>query len=221
MNNNELYFIPILIKAFEKEELDSSVESAINEIEKLGKKKEYKKGYEQFEKFLVAGWHSIRGGNYIIKILAGIGMYYISQSETEKEVLISKIESNMELKRGYQKIQKLFGNPISLGLELYKGAKLLSEFFLDDEEKEISHIEAGNYSIKLNNGRLLWEGKITKKEILIDKNERNNYKMAAATSESQEKPTRTIELINNEIQVLVFAGLENGKLKFVPNEKSE
>lgn len=52
MNNNDLYFIPILIKAFEKDELESSVESAINKIKKLGKQKNIKRDMNNLRVFL-------------------------------------------------------------------------------------------------------------------------------------------------------------------------
>lgn len=138
-------------------------------------------------------------------------MYYLSFSETEREELLKKIESNKDLEKGYQKIRKFFGNE-SIIIELYMGGLRISEISMDDEEKEILHIEPGNYSVQLNNGRVLWEGEITKEDILYAKSKTESYKMAALTDNLEVEPTKTIELIHNELEMKIYAGLESGRI---------
>ncbi len=56
MSNNNLYFIPILINAMEKENQIEAIKQALIEIQNLGKQDSYKEGYEQFNQFLLSGY---------------------------------------------------------------------------------------------------------------------------------------------------------------------
>lgn len=219
MSNSKLYFIPILMKALEKEEIQSSVESAISETTELGKLEENKTGYEQFEMFLKAGINESNSYNYIDRIFHGIINDYISITEIEKDDLLQKINSNPELKKRYQEIITNFGHAESIKLEIYKDGKLLKNISLEDDKSEVSKIEVGEYTISLNNGRVLWVGEITDQDIMLDPIKNTDYKMAASTEDKVSETTKTIKLMNNELTLFVYAGLEYGKLKFVLNEK--
>ncbi len=214
MKNNELYFIPILIKAFQSENFEESIEKAIYEIEKLGEQTQYKAGLEQFKMFLNSGIVDNQTINSIDKILVGLATDSIQLAPSKKKEVLEKIESNPELRNKYKEIVDQFGYSVPIEIEVYKEGKLFANLSLVDDENELLHIEAGEYTISLNNGRVLWQGKINKEDISLD-SRNQKYQMAAATEESMIKPTRKIELIKNELAVFVFAGLEFGKLRFV------
>ena len=60
------------------------------------------------------------------------------------------------------------------------------------------------------------KGEIKSGDVILDESEENlEYSLAAETEEVDIKPTRTIELIKDEIYLYVFAGLEFGRFKII------
>ena len=213
---NNMYFIPILIKAFESEEPIGAMEEALLEINELGKHSEYSEGLEQFNKFLEIGIQSQenKGFELVDKVLIGIVSESIKLDPEERDEIIGKIKLNQNLMDRYTKISEEYNFSLPISLDIYKDAILISTQNISQREDElnISNIEPGNYSLQLSNGRILWESEIKSEDVTkVD----GEYGLAAETEESDTKPTRTIELIKDDIQLFVYAGLEFGKFKIV------
>ena len=211
-----MYFIPILIKAFESEEPIEAMEKALLEINELGKLSEYSEGFEQFNKFLEVGIQSQENESFelIDKVLIGLVSKSIKIEPKERDEIIEQIKLNPNLMDRYTQISEEYNFSIPLSLDIYKDDDLISSQIISQKEDElnITKIEPGNYSIRLSNGRMLWEGEIKTED--VTKLERE-YSLAAETEESDIKPTRNIELIKDEIQLFVYAGIEFGKFKIV------
>ncbi len=191
---NNLYFIPILAKAFESVDQIEAMNKALREIIKLGKRKEYHVGYEQFKQFVESG----------------------IKSQNKAKELIDRIKSNPELLEKYYKIDEEQKTDISL--EIYKEEKQISSQSLVPKEEQLTftNIEPGNYSIRLSNGRVMWDGEIKIEDVTINKSQPQKvYSLAAKTDKSDITPTRTIELLKDEMQLLIYAGLEFGKFKII------
>lgn len=211
-----MYFIPILIKAFESEDLIEELEKALFEINELGKQTEYLEGFEQFNKFLEVGILSQenKGFELVDKVLIGLATESIKLDPEERDEIIGKIKLNKNLLIRYTKISEEYRSTVPLNLDIYKNDSLFNSQTISQKEDElnITNIKPGNYSIRLSNGRILWEGEIKREDVTKLEGE---YKLAAETEESDIKPTRNIELLKDEIQLFVFAGLEFGKFKIV------
>jgi hypothetical protein len=82
-----LYFIPILAKAFESEEPIEAMEKALQEIVELGEQEEYQFGYEQFKEFLNSGFESEENQTEILvnNLLVGLKSNSVNTSLEEKE----------------------------------------------------------------------------------------------------------------------------------------
>ena len=99
---------------------------------------------------------------------------------------------------------------------VFIGLLILKNSIFDRSRLKFSaNIEVGLFRIELSNGRVLWEGEIEKKDIQISKEQQIDYKLAAKTDKPDSEPTREIRLLNDEIIVRVFAGLEFGKMELV------
>jgi len=78
----------------------------------------------------------------------------------------------------------------------------------------IGNVLPGRYTVRFSNGRVLWEGELSKEDLLwAYAFPGKDLAMAAETEVSQGKPTRTISLLSGEIMLSVFAGLESGQIK--------
>jgi len=220
IENNSLYFIPILIKAFESENAIDAMNDALQKIRSMGEHAEFKEGYEQFEQFINIGIEKETKDSTVVvdKILLGIATHSIKLSSEEYSELIHIIKGNPELNQKYKNILKRHGADPPIEIEIYKENILLDSSMIQLEDKELTFtkIEPGNYFIQLSNGRLLWEGEITAKDIILDvERSESEYSLAAETDEADVKSTRIIELIKDEVKLEVYAGLEFGKFKII------
>lgn len=211
-----MYFVPILIKAFESEEPIEAMRQALLKINELGKQSEYSEGFEQFNKFIESGMQNQENESFelIDRIIIGLISGSIKLEPKGRDELIEKFRLNQELKDKYSRISEEYNSSLPLSIDIYKNDNFISSHMISQKEKElnITNIEQGHYSIKLSNGRVLWEGEIKSEDINKSKGE---YSLAADMEELDIKPTRTIELIKNEMFMNTYSGLEFGKIKIV------
>lgn len=74
-------------------------------------------------------------------------------------------------------------------------------------------IRPGTYTISLSTGRLLWEGALTEADLLWSKAFPGRaLSLAADTSGAEQPVTRREALLGNEVQLLVFPGVESGEM---------
>jgi hypothetical protein len=218
--NKNLYFIPIIAKAFESPNPVDSMYDAIIEITSLGKLEEYKEGYEYFRKFIGEGMttqildkdnHEMLLDKIIVKILSDD----IDVSEEKKRGYRDKIKNNPVLFKRYEKIFEEYFKQIPLEIEIYKEGNKISSQSIKKDSKDVifRDIDPGNYIIGLSNGRQLWEGEITKEDVIWEEAfPGKNYPMAADTGEGMIQSTRTEQIISGEITLSLYAGLESGKI---------
>lgn len=217
---NKLYFIPILIKAFESEESAEAIEKALKEIEELGEQEGFREGYKQFTQFLETTLDS--GELYkealIEKLLLGLASHSLDIDRDEQLKIIEKIKLNKNLYHRFKQLSKEHKPSIQLKIEIYKNENLIhsKEISPKNDELNFTNIEPSNYAIGLSNGRVLWSEDLEAKDLLIDKSEEiREYHLAAETDDFDDKPTRVIELIKDEIFLHVYSGLEFGKFKII------
>ena len=218
---NELYFIPILIRAFESTDVRSSMETAFREIEELGTRPEYADGYRQFETFIKAGIHSTSSeirDEALTSILFNLAADIFEGPDEVKSLLIEKINTNPYLKSRYEQIVKDISiseekPPITFELERDDIIVKTIEFAEDEREHRISHIVPGLYRLYLANGRLLWEENITSHDILWEKAfPGKNFTMAADTGDVEQNASLREELLDGELRLTLLPGLGSGIL---------
>ena len=224
--DNNLYFIPILAKAFEGPDRTAAFKNALSEIVRLGESAEYKKGFEQFEQFIASGIQSLSedSDDYtglrdmaLQSLLTMLASETFDGPEEVRKSLIKRIQANPELSRRYQELLEELSpaNEPPLEVELYKNDQLLSAKSLPSEQQSVSfdQIEPGNYSIRLSNGRVLWEGNIEAKDVIWElAYPEKEYPMAAATEKDESNQTKSIKLLKREMSLNFYAGMESGRI---------
>jgi len=80
--------------------------------------------------------------------------------------------------------------------------------------RAIGDINPGDYCLRLDTGRLLWEGELVEEDLLWAKaHPGQDLQMAADADGSPRQPTREIELLDGAVVLRVYAGLESGMLE--------
>jgi hypothetical protein len=72
----------------------------------------------------------------------------------------------------------------------------------------------GHYVLSMDSGRILWETELTANDLTwTGAFPGRSLPLAAATSDHEDQPSQTISLLNGEIIVNVYPGLERGRLE--------
>ena len=226
-DSKRLYFIPIIARALRNDDPNRAMDEAFNKIRDLGNRPEYKEGFRQFEEFVKAAIKPFGEGdkeriqqvrNAIYGLLYDLATDSFEGNEEKKKALISALGNIPEWNAEYERIKTeelaFLAPETPIEVEVFRGDQIIGSSHILTEPSSISPIIPGRYMVQLSNGRILWEGDLTKEDVIWayafpDK----DLPMAAETGPSIRKPTRTISLLDGELMVHVFAGLESGQIR--------
>jgi hypothetical protein len=226
-DNKRLYFIPIIAQALESDDPRRAMKEAFEEIRILGARKEYEEGFLQFQEFIKS---TIKPSeefskkqlkllrNAINRIIHDLGTDTFDGNEKQKEALIIALKKVPEWNEEYEYIKEetnaLISPEKSLEIEILRENQCICSYPVSPDPAHIRSISPGKYTIQFSNGRLLWEGDLNKEDLIwAFAFPEEELEMAAETETSQRRPTRTISLLEGEITIRVFAGLESGQIR--------
>lgn len=98
-------------------------------------------------------------------------------------------------------------------LKITREGKHFDSVPLIQSENSLKIIRAtpGSYSFQLSTGRMLWEGSLSQQDLLLLSAYPNrDLKLAADTDDSKPEATREIQLLDGEILVRTYPGIEHG-----------
>ena len=226
-DSKRLYFIPIIVRALSSDDPKRAMEEAFGEIRRLGKQQKFKEGFHQFLEFVEATVKSSDDEselriqqikNAINRLIYDLATDSFDGDEGQKDALIKAFRSIPEWKAEYERINKeaqaFLAPETPIEIELLKGDRIIGSSAISTEPTYISPISPGRYTVRFSNGRVLWEGDLKREDVIWayaypDK----DLPMAAETEPSQREPTRTLSLLNGELIIQVFAGLESGGIR--------
>ena len=225
--DKKLFFIPPIARALQSNDPRRALEKAFEEIRELGKDDEYQEGYQQFKEFIKTALTPSDEApeqrmrllkDAIHRLLHDLATDTFEGDEDQKEALIATLRSYPEWDAEYVRIvegaQALFPPRIQLKVEVLRKNQIIGSFPISPDPAIISAITPGNYTVQFSNGRILWEGALVKEDLIwAYAFPGKDLAMAAETEVSQREPTRKISLLNGEITVSVFAGLETGQIR--------
>ena len=227
IDSKRLYFIAIIARALSSVDPKRAMEEAFSEIRELGNQPEYEEGLRQFLEFVeVAVKPSGQDSeeriqlvkNAIYRLIYDLATDTFDGDEEQKDAFVKAFRSIPELKAEYERIKEdaqVFQAPETpMEVEVLKGDRIIGSSAISPGPTSISSISPGSYKIQFSNGRVLWEGDILREDVIWafaypDK----DLPMAAKTEPSQREPTRTLSLLNGELIIQVFAGLESGEIR--------
>lgn len=225
-DSNRLYFIPIIAHALGRDDSKQAMEDAFDEIKALGNQPEYAEGYQQFLEFvnetlkppvLESERKTQLVSNALQRLIYDLVTDTFRGDHEQKNALINSFKANPEWNAEYERIKKEAQDylaPVeSIEIEVFKDKNKIGTLSISDKSSSISSIFPDRYSIRLSNGRVLWEGDLTQKDVIWTYAfPEKDLAMAAETETLDPHPTKTISLLGGEIVLFVYAGLESGKL---------
>lgn len=180
---DDLYFVPIITKALEKPDTIQALVESFTRIKEMEHMPQYRQGYFQYHKFMEAT---------------------LAASSHDPDDLHSLIET-LCLSRNS-----------SIGFMLSDTRKEERQFEQETGSRfaHIENIDPGFYAISLSSGRVLWEGALSEShlvwsEAFPDK----SLQLAADTGGAEILPTFEEDLLDGEIMLRVYAGLESGRIE--------
>ena len=232
MNDSKrLYFIPLIDEALGSDNPKVALMEAFKKIHDLGMTKEYKEGFAQFRLFMgkiVEAYveNSPEREQLIREDIHGLINDLVTDSfegsEEEKNALIEAFARNDKWKTEYDRIKSEMADLMEphppMGIEVLKDGEPIASFAVTEVPMKLMNINPGRYNVRLSNGRVLWEGELTRKHLrLMDAYEGEDLDMAAKTEEVE--PTISEALFANELVMKVFLGLESGEIHFGRGEE--
>ena len=225
-DNKTLYFIPIIARAIESTNPKRAMQEAFDKIVELGDKPEYKEGYRQFSEFIKTTFMPTDKEQdqkiKLIKIAIRRLIYDLvtdtfEGDEEQKEALVGAFKNNPQWNNEFNRIeneaQPFLAPEMPIEIELLIGEKLVGSFLISNIPTKISPIFPGRYVVRISNGRFLWEGEIRREDVIWTYAfPQKDFPMAAKTEILPQEPTRTISILDGELIIHVFAGLESGRL---------
>ena len=225
-NSKTLYFIPIIARAIESPNPKRAMIEAFDKIVELGAKSEYKEGYRQFSEFVKATFMPTEEDddqkielikNAFRRLIYDLVTDTFEGDEEQKETLVEAFKNNPQWNNEFNRIEKeaqpFLAPETPMEIELLMGEQLVESFLISNIPTTISSIFPGRYVVRFSNGRFLWEGEITREDVIWTYAfPQKDFPMAAGTETLHQEPTRTISLLDGELIIHVFAGLESGRL---------
>jgi hypothetical protein len=157
--NKDVYFVRIIVDAFQQPEPNMAIEEAFKKILDLGQQPEYEQGFRQFKRFMA--------------LMNDNGLEIIIDRNGESIVSI----------------------PVKSG----------------PFSERIQNIKPGKYDVRLNSGRILWQGELTARELVWTAAfPEKDMALAADTGAYTEYTTREITLLEGELIIRVIPELESG-----------
>lgn len=224
MNESKrLYFIPMIATALKSKD-PIALREAFLEIVKLGRRPEFKEGFLQFEEFIKAAVNAtLETDSSMLRDVVDHLIYDLAtdtfdDDEEQKAFLINLLKRFPKWHREYERIredsQNLTKPNMSMEIEVLREGKLVGSSTMARDIPPIRHIIPGRYTVRLSNGRVLWEGQLTPQDVLwAYAYPAEDLPLAAETERAQVEPTRTISLLDGELEMRVFAGLEAGVMR--------
>ena len=232
VDTKKLYFIPIIAQALESGDPKKAMQEAFNKIQALGTQPEYKEGFRQFLELVKTAVkpsdedseekiQQIKNATY--SLIYDLATDTFEGDEAQKEALINALEGHPQWKAEYERIkneaQDFLAPETEIEIEVLRENQIIGSFLISTDPSSLGSISPGRYTVRFSNGRVLWEGDVSREDVLWTfAYPEKDLPMAAETEPSQREPTRTISLLDGELLMHIFAGLETGELRFESGE---
>ena len=219
--SKDLYFIPILNKAFQEAEPETALNNAFDEIKRIGKQKQYREGFSNFRRFMdeVCKHQELWHNDSVHQLIAEIATRTFEGTEKEKQAVLKSIISHPEFKAEYEAVCREIdddtGKPTAI-IQVFSQKRLIGKMTFRGTlgRKSIEGIFPGNYTLKLDIGRVIWEGDLTGKDLIwTEAFGARRLDLAAETEGIEKQPTRKIVLLGGDVILRTFTGVESGSIE--------
>ena len=215
---NELYFIPILQEALQGREPPQALGRAFERILVLGAQTSYRSGLENFQRFMeeVQSCRDLMKGDRVRELILELVTEATAFNRAHLDAAMQVIDSDPDWKCEYEQLRRQFAEEISPTVEVYRSHQLIGELMFDKpgDSRPLGHITPGQHLLRLSTGLVLWEGQLTARDLLwVEAFGPESLELAAKTPEARGQPTRIVAMLDGELILRVFAGIEDGEIE--------
>jgi hypothetical protein len=222
MMNKELYFLPIIARAFGSKNLKKSLEDAFAEIKRLGLNKKFIQGRSQFEIFMeeAGRFYELLKHDGIRRFIAELATEDFQEDHGENHKLFKIMASNRQFHAEYKlmslEADKDAEKSLIPVLRLFRDGNLIGKAVFSEEStiKSFTDIVPGNYQLRLNTGMEIWQVILTPVDLIWEYAfPGEKLELAAETEMTRKKPTKEIFSPYGEVKTRVYAGIESGTME--------
>ena len=224
---NEMYFIKWITEAFKQPDREAALQSALEKIKSLGSQPEYAEGYEQFQVFMglvnnhiKKNGHKTLSENIIRALIVELATDTFEGDDQQKNDILEIIQSNSDRQNEYQALSKqiqTLQEPFdTLEISVLRDEQPVGTVSLSEKKntQTVSQLVPGFYKLVLSTGRLLWEGVLGDEDLQwVKAHAGQPLKMAADSGQAKAKPVKTLSILDGELELAIFAGVESGSME--------
>jgi hypothetical protein len=226
---NELYFLPIIIEALEGPNPKAELLKAFQTIEQLGRETDHKQGYAQFLLFMrEIGRQASQDEEDLLSRLAKAMDSTIVELATdtfrgasdEREAALAMIHLRTDWRERYEALRaeltETVENAIPVAVIVEHNGRVLQTLpvVAPPASTLIQGLELGQYTVKLSTGRVLWEGTLLGRHLRwTEAYPGQPLELAADSEDAEAAATLELALLEGDITVRVFPGLETGRME--------
>ena len=215
MLSDELYFMAVLTEALSNPEPQTSLPGAFEKIRRLGKRQQYREGFENFGYFMnrVFSRYETVEKQYWRSMIIEEAAKSLGDGTINNGGADSVCKDEWETINAHVQQSARSLHPV---IDLFCGAAKIDRltFAKDITTRSVCDIAPGFYALKLDTGRLLWEGQFTAGDLIWEDAFKGKDVRLAADSEGLDQgPTRRIDLLDGQMAVSIFAGIESGAIE--------
>ena len=145
-------------------------------------------------------------------------------SEEEKQALIEVLSRNSQWRTAYEHAKETLAESLApspeLAIEVLKDDETIASHPVSEIPFSLTDIGPGRYTVRLSNGRILWEGLLEKKHLLWwEAYGDSDLPMAAKTEEDAPRPTVSESLMGGDVTMDVIPDLQSGEIRFSHGEQ--
>ena len=227
--NDDLYFLHLIADALEQADPKEALKEAFENIKNLGRQSKFRQGFSQFQRFMnevERNWEkqsetSESMADKLVRDLAiQIATDLLEDDENEARSALDLITSRPDWQ---EELEKLLAETVRSEapdrmpeLIVEKEGERIGSIPFENQpaSKTIRNLKPGRYAIKLDTGRVLWQDRLTEKDLLwIYAFPEQDLDLAADTGDAMPRRTREIKLLDGEVIIRVFPEIESGRLE--------
>jgi hypothetical protein len=230
----DMYFLKIIADVLSQPNPKETIRKAFNKITLIGRQPEYQQGFLQFQQFMSEvdkNWETLSTKpedmvlgvvrELALQLAAGIFEGSRQEEQAIRDLIMSNPRWRDEFERLCLEASKSEAPLENLEIILERNQKCMDSISLEKipAAKRVAHVKPGHFIVKLNTGRILWQGNLAEKDLLWAKAfPERDFELAADTGDADQPATKELRLLNDELIIRVFPGLESGRLEIKVRE---
>jgi hypothetical protein len=223
--SEKFYFVPLLMNALAQQDAAVALREAFRTVVSLGQNPKYRDGFGLFQDFVAlvqamakerrekpSGAQDHRGKIGLLSAPVQIDEAYELAISLAAQFDAAEIDA---LLREQEFVIEPGLDKVDICIQRNDGPLEPVVFGAGTDRATVSRINPGHYRIVLSTGRVLWEGDLSKSDVLLA------YafpavpmRLAADTGEDAERATRRFSILDGEVSVSLYPGRQAGRMEF-------